>query len=99
MLKHMGKLFIFIPIQLFKFFFLFFYFISYLSISFLLSNTSLSEKFRLLVTIKIILNKTKQSLICSKILLSRHPPAHRPPLAACYGSHQILNIGACIPGS
>ena len=28
-----------------------------------------------------------------------HPPAHWPPLAACYSSHQIQDIFACIPGS
>ena len=30
-------------------------------------------------------------------ILPRHLPAHWPALAACYSSHQIENIGACIP--
>ncbi|KAG5857214.1 hypothetical protein ANANG_G00016820 [Anguilla anguilla] len=29
----------------------------------------------------------------------RNSPAHYPPLAACYSSHQIQNIGSSIPGS
>ena len=32
-------------------------------------------------------------------IYAHHPAAHWPPLAACYGSHQIQYIGACIPGS
>ena len=32
-------------------------------------------------------------------IYTHHPAAHWPPLAACYGSHQIQDIGACIPGS
>ncbi|XP_064164913.1 uncharacterized protein LOC135239856 [Anguilla rostrata] len=31
--------------------------------------------------------------------LPRNSPAHYPPLAACYSSHQIQNIGSSIPGS
>ena len=32
-------------------------------------------------------------------IYAHHPPAHWPLLAACYSSHQIQDIGACIPGS
>ena len=32
-------------------------------------------------------------------IYAHHPPAHWTPLAACYSSHQIQDIGACIPGS
>ncbi|XP_061089855.1 interferon alpha/beta receptor 1a-like isoform X3 [Conger conger] len=32
-------------------------------------------------------------------ILTRHPPAYFPPLAACHGSHQIQNIGASLPSS
>ena len=30
---------------------------------------------------------------------THHPAAHWPPLATCYSSHQIQDIGACIPGN
>ena len=30
---------------------------------------------------------------------AHHPPAHWPPMAACYSLHQNQDIGACIPGS
>ena len=32
-------------------------------------------------------------------IYAHYPAAHWPPLAACYGSHQFQDIGACIPGS
>ena len=35
---------------------------------------------------------------CSQIY-AHHPAAHWPPLVASYSSHQIQDIGACIPGS
>ena len=33
------------------------------------------------------------------LIYTHHPAAHWPPLAACYSSHQIQDIGACITGS
>ena len=32
-------------------------------------------------------------------IYTHHPAAHWPPLAACYSSHQIQDIGARIPGN
>ena len=32
-------------------------------------------------------------------IYAHHPAAHWPPLAACYSSHQIQDIGARIPGN
>ena len=32
-------------------------------------------------------------------IYAHHPTAQGPPVAGCYGSHQIQDIGACIPGS